>query len=112
MKLADIIRDFSLHPFTSCPEDRDIRDVYVSDLLSDVMAHARENSLWITLQTHLNIIAVAAMKNMPAIVIVNGRKPDGETRQRAESEGVALLGTEATAYEVAGRLYTVLHRGG
>ncbi|GBD99988.1 DRTGG domain protein [bacterium BMS3Abin07] len=110
MTIGDIINQLSPDSFSIEPDrDIEIKDVYVSDLLSDVMANAGEGSLWITLQTHINIVAVASMKNMPAVILVNGRKPEGETVQKAASEGIALFGTDMHAFELAGRLYNMLH---
>ena len=78
---------------------------YASDLLSDVMAHAGPEDLWITLQTHQNIVAVAVVKELAGIVVVNGREPDEDTIVKAEEEGVALMTSEISTFELAGRLY-------
>lgn len=110
MTINHIVDQFSLTSLGDEPsQDREISDVYVSDLLSDVMANCKEGSIWITLQTHINIVAVAAMKDVPAIIIVNGRRPDGETIAKANEEGVLLLGTTDHTFEIAGKLYTMLH---
>lgn len=111
MTLQDIIDRLSLTSFTdSVDKTAEIRNVYISDLLSDVMANAHEGSLWITLQAHVNIVAVASMKAMPAVILINGRKPDGETIEKAGSEGVTLLGTDMPAFELAGTLYNLLNK--
>lgn len=85
--------------------DRQVCGVYVSDMLSDVLAHARNGQVWITLQTHINIVAVASMVDLAAIVIINGRTPGEETLNKAGEEHVPLLVTELPAFEAAGRLY-------
>jgi hypothetical protein len=108
MNLRTIIDALSLKPFTNrTAEDARISGVYISDLLSDVMANSGEENLWITLQTHMNIVAVASMKKIPAIILVNGRRPEDETLQRAKSEGIAILGTDKPAFETAGKLYNL-----
>lgn len=84
---------------------------YASDLLSDVMAHAEKDTLWVTLQIHQNIVAVAVVKDLAGIVIVNGRQPEQETLTRAEKEGVPILVTDLPAFEIVGRLYQVGLRG-
>lgn len=109
MTIADLIDSLSLRVITKGEiKDRKIVDAYVGDLLSDVMANSREGSVWITLQTHLNIVAVASMKSLPAILIVNGRLPDAEIISKADEEGIALLGTDEPAFPTAGKIYTRL----
>jgi len=78
---------------------------YASDLLSDVMAHAGPGDLWITLQTHQNVVAVAVVKELAGIVVVNGREPDEDTIAKAEEEGVALMTSGLSTFELSGRLY-------
>jgi hypothetical protein len=83
----------------------EIQGGYVSDLLSDVMANSRKGDLWITLQIHQNIIAVATLKELAGIILVNGKVPPQETLMKAEEEGVPLLISPMTAYETVCRLY-------
>lgn len=83
---------------------------YTSDLLSDVMANAAAGDLWITLQTHKNVVAVAKLKELAGIVIVNERRPDDETVQKADEEGVVVLGTRESAFSISGRLYRWLKK--
>jgi hypothetical protein len=78
---------------------------YASDLLSDVMANAAEGDMWVTLQKHVNIVAVAKLKGLAAIVIVNGRLPEPDTLARAEAEGIPIVSTPLPAFEVVGILY-------
>jgi len=91
--------------------DREVSCGYASDLLSDVIAHARAGDAWVTLQTHGNVVAVASLKELAAVILVNGRKPDAETLDKGRAEGVALLGTLLPAFELAGRLYEMGLRG-
>ena len=83
----------------------EVRGGYASDLMSDVIAHAREGDLWVTLQTHQNIVAVASMKALAGIVLVNGRQPEADTLQKAGAENIALLVSVLPAFELVGRLY-------
>lgn len=87
---------------------RTVSGCYVSDLLSDVMAHSKENELWITLQTHPNIVAVAAIKGIAALVLTNGRKPEEETARKAAAEKVTILISPDSTFELAGRIYTIM----
>jgi predicted membrane-bound dolichyl-phosphate-mannose-protein mannosyltransferase len=77
----------------------------MSDLLSDVMANSKEGDVWITLQVHPNIIAVATLKDLAGIIIVQGRKPEKETIEKAQSENIPILVSDLQAFEIAGRLY-------
>ena len=85
----------------------EVRGGYASDLLSDVLAHARAGDLWVTLQTHLNIVAVASMKEVAGIVLVNGRRPDPDTLEKAAEENVPLMVGSLPAFEMIGRLYAL-----
>jgi hypothetical protein len=87
------------------------RGGYASDLLSDVMAHAQEGDVWITLQKHVNVVAVAQLKSLAAVLVVNGRTPDPDTLARAAEHGVALVVTPLSAFDAAGRLYELGLRG-
>lgn len=78
---------------------------YASDLLSDVMAHAAPGDLWITLQTHQNIVAVAVVKELAGIVVGNGREPDEDTMAKAGEEGIPLMTSALSTFELAGRLF-------
>jgi len=81
---------------------------YVSDLLSDVMAHSKDHELWITLQTHPNIVAVTIIKGIAALILTNGRNPEAETIRKAETEKVTIMVSPDSTFELAGRLYTML----
>ncbi|MEN6347708.1 MAG: DRTGG domain-containing protein [Armatimonadia bacterium] len=82
-----------------------ITGAQVCDLLSHVMAQGKHGHLWITIQTHPNIIAVAALAGLSGIVIASGFEPEDDTVMRAEDEGIPLLMSPQTAYELAGKLY-------
>ncbi len=86
----------------------EVTGAYVSDLLSDVIANSREGELWITLQVHPNIMAVATLKDLSGIILVNNRQPEEETLKKAEQEQIPLMITELTAFQVAGRLYKLI----
>lgn len=108
MKLSEIIDKLGLQPKTAGGMlGREVTSCYSSDLLSDVMGNARAGSLWITLQTHQNIVAVAVLKEIAGIVLVNGRKPEEDTVLKAEEEGVPLLLSPDPTFEIAGKLYAL-----
>ena len=106
MLLSEIIAELELDVRTDRESlDRDVAGGYASDLMSDVLANANEGDLWVTLQTHQNTVAVASMKGLAGIVLVNGRGPEEETLARAQEEGIPLMVSSLPAFELIGRLY-------
>lgn len=90
--------------------DLEVSGGYTGDLLSDVMGNARERSVWITCQTHENIVAIARLKNLAAIVLVNGRRPAEAALDKARQERVIILGTSEAAFAITGALAELLGR--
>ncbi len=90
--------------------NREITGGYVSDLLSDVIGHAREGNLWITLQTHQNIIAVASLKDLAGIIIVRGSNPGEETIRKSNQENIPVLATRSDTFSITGRLYELFNK--
>jgi hypothetical protein len=85
----------------------EVRGGYASDLISDVLANGQEGDLWVTLQTHQNTVAVASMKALAAVVLVNGREPESDTLEKAVEENIPLLVSSLPAFELIGRLYSL-----
>ncbi len=109
MTLTDIINKLEWEVVTGKEFlSKTITGGYCSDLLSDVMGNACEGQIWITIQVHKNIIAVASLKELSAIVLVKGLTASKETIEAARDEGIVILQTEETAYETAGKLYQLL----
>lgn len=107
MNLQQIIDQLNLNVLT---EPRDFAGItptggYSSDLLSCVMAGARKGHLWITLQAHLNIVAVGALNEVAAIIITENAQPDAASIEKANQQGVILLATSQPTYEVNGKLW-------
>lgn len=85
--------------------DIELAGCYVSDLLSDVLANAQPGVLWVTIHTHRNILSVAAMKDIAAILFTCGREPAAAIIAEAVEQGIWLLSTPLNTYETAGRLW-------
>ncbi len=85
--------------------DREVRHGYVSDLMSDVIANAGKGDIWITLQVHVNIVAVAVMKELSGIILIGGRHPEEAALEKAKSEDMPIMVSGLSAYGMAGRLY-------
>jgi len=90
---------------------REVRGGYASDLLSDVIANSNEGDLWITMQRHVNTIAVAQLRGLAGIVLVNGREPEPEAAARAEAESIPIISTELSAFDAVGTLFALGVRG-
>ena len=112
ISLKDIIDKLNLEPLSSSREvDRAVEGGYASDLLSCVMKGAAKDFLWVTLQSHLNVVAVASLATLSGVIITEGNRPDSETVARAEKEGVVLLATPKTTFTVVGELTSLGVKG-
>ena len=106
MRLSEVARALGLEVHSAAKGlDAEVLGGYASDLMSDVMANAEQGYVWVTLQTHVNIVAVAAMKELAGIVLINGRKPEKETVEKAEQKNIPILVSRLPAFELIGRLY-------
>lgn len=108
MKLTELIQKLNLSVRSAKGNlEREVTGGYASDLLSDVLANSKEGNLWITLQTHQNIVGVASMKDHAGIILVNSREPELETLEKAESEKVPIMVSEMPTFELIGMLYSL-----
>lgn len=87
---------------------REITGGYSSDLLSDVMGNAQEGQAWVTLQTHKNVLAIASLKDLACVIIINNHKPDEDTIAKSNEEGIPMLSTNMSAFETVGKLFELL----
>ncbi len=113
MKVRDLVRALDLKVRTTeCSLDGEVTGAYCSDMLSDVIGHASEGQVWLTIQTHQNVAAVASLLNLSAVVVTAGKEPSAELLAKAQREGTPILTTDRTTFEAAGRLYALLSRDG
>jgi hypothetical protein len=107
MNLQQIIDQLNLNVLTESADFASITPTggYSSDLLSCVMAGAKKGYLWVTLQAHLNIVAVAALNEVAAIIITENAQPDAASIAKANQQGVILLSTTQPTYEINGELW-------
>jgi hypothetical protein len=103
-KLSAVIAAVKAEPLTNRAE-ADLAGCYISDLLSDVLAHARPGVLWLTIQTHRNVVSCATTKDISAVLITCGRKPEVEVMAEAEENGIILLSTPLSTFEAAAKLW-------
>lgn len=114
MNLQQLIEQLGLESLTPELSDAAQREVvggYASDLLSDVLAHAPDQGVLVTIQVHLNVLAVAVHAGLHAVIFPSGRRPDEEVRRRAVDEGIYLLVSDENAFDLTGKLYALGLRG-
>ena len=106
MKLKELAEHLGWELKTqNIPVEAEVRTGYASDLLSDVLANSIEGDLWVTRQTHLNIVAIAVMRDLSGILLVNGAQPDPDTMEKAVEKMVPIFRTPLPTFEVVGLLY-------
>lgn len=84
--------------------ENEVQCGYACDLLSWVMAHGSDGMAWITVQTHMNVIAVASLHEMSCVIIPEGIAVEQEVLDKAAEEGIAVLGTGLDAYRICGKM--------
>ena len=111
MKVKDIVEALNLKVLSGEQGlDREVEGCYVSDLLSDVMGNAEMGNIWITLQTHKNVMAIASLKELAAVILVKGLNASEDTLEQSNDEGIPFLSTTAETFETAGKIYELLHK--
>jgi len=85
--------------------NKEIKMVYGSDLMSDVLAFAESDSLLLTGSTNIQVVRTAEMADVAGICIVRGKQPHQETVKLADEKKIPLLVTKLSMYESCGRLY-------
>lgn len=106
MNLKAIVEALGLHVAAGAEHlETEVTGGYTSDLLSCAMAGASKGNVWVTLQGHLNVVAVASLNELAAVIVTEGKPIAAETASKAEEEGVALLQTPFSSYQVVGRLW-------
>ncbi len=111
MKLDKILNEINLKQVYIADVNREIESGYCCDLLSEVMGKAKENSIWITVHSNLNVIAVAAMLEIAVVVIAEGHSVNDEFLKKAEMKGISVLETNENSFELTGQLYNLGIRG-
>jgi predicted transcriptional regulator len=111
MKVSELVEKLGLNVFSGQNGlDREIKGGYVSDLLSDVMGNASEGEVWITLQVHQNVLAIASLKDLAAVILVNNLEPQENTVRHSNDEGIPVLGTSFSTFEISGKVHQILNQ--
>ncbi len=109
MKISEVVKQLSLDVLSGSENiGAEVTGGYTSDLLSDVMGNIKDGQIWITMQTHKNVLAVAMLREASAVIIVNGNKPDADMLEKAIKEGFPVLATNERAFEISGKLYAII----
>ena len=112
IKLSEIITALNLTPLTRVKSpDTMVKYAYVSDLLSNVMASCPGNCLWITVQCHINVIGVASLLDVQAVVFSGDTKLTPQVLRKAEEVGVTVFQSPDNAFDLCGRLYDLGLKG-
>ena len=106
MNTNDLIENAGLKALTAV-DPREVSGVFVSDMLSDAMAGAKSGNLWITVQTHKNIVPAANLVDASAVLITSGKNVPQDTLDLANQHGIAILWTELPTFELIGKLYAL-----
>jgi len=93
-------------------DDIEVTGAYTSDLLSDVMANAKEGGALITIQAHKNTVAVASLVNISVVVICNSRPLPDDMLEAAKDENIAVIRTKENQFTVSGKLWNLFHSSG
>lgn len=106
MTVAQLIQAMDLRLLNPAADiEREVTGGYAGDLLSFVLAKGEAGMAWITVQTHLNVIAVASLHEFSCVIIAENCTVDAETIAKAAEEGIAVLSSPLSSYILAGRLY-------
>ena len=104
MNNLDFAKQLDLEPLYDTNKELNIEGVYIGDLLSIVMAKAKQNYVWVTIQTHINIIAVAELLDLSCIIIVENMDVESDALNKAKELGIPIFKTKESAYQVACKL--------
>ena len=109
MKVRELVEKLNLTVLSGAEGlDREIDGCYVSDLLSDVMGNAEMDNVWVTLQVHKNVMAIASLKELACVILVKGQTATEETLEQSNEEGIPFLSTTMETFETAGKIYELI----
>jgi hypothetical protein len=110
-EIAEKLRLENLTPEIDTAGKAELNEGYASDLLSDVLANAPRGGILVTVQVHMNVVAVALHAELAAIIFASGRIPEAAVKEKAIEEGIALYVSKEPAFDIVGKLYNLGIRG-
>ncbi len=81
--------------------DREVKGVYIGDLLSWVMGRAGESNAWITIMSNINVVAVASLADVSCVILSEGVELPADVLSAAEEKGINVLSSKYPSYETA-----------
>lgn len=111
MKIADVVEALSLDLLCCGDKSREATSVISGDLMSFIIGKAKSGSIWVTVQNHLNVAAVAVLKEIPLIIVASGRPVMDDLKTRCDMEHIALAISEESSFTLCHRLYDLGFRG-
>lgn len=99
MKVNEIIQKLDCKVIVESDINKEISSGFCGDLLSIVMSKAKENQVWVTIQSHVNIVAVASLVNISCIIVTEGFEIDNDAISKAKEEGINILSTKYSSFE-------------
>lgn len=108
MQVHELKEKLGLTAVAMSDADNEVTGCYIGDMLSVVMSHANEGEVWLTVQTNVNIDAVAVLTGISCIIVVEGMEPDDETIKKAKLQGLTILKSPDTAYEIACKIRDII----
>jgi predicted transcriptional regulator len=108
MQVKEIVNSLDLHVFSGEENlEKEVTGGIISDMLSDVMAQASKGSLWVTNQTHENVLAIVFFKSLAGVILPGGLQLDHEAALKAKEKKLPVLLTNLSAFEIVGKLYEI-----
>ncbi len=104
MKVSELSEKMELTPINEI-YDKEIEGVFISDMVSDIVAGAQSSALLVTIQTHKNLIATANLVDIAAIVFVRDKKPAPDVVELADRANITLFSTSLDAWKLAIKLH-------
>ncbi|OWZ83273.1 DRTGG domain-containing protein [Natranaerobius trueperi] len=106
MKLQELVNELKLEVIVGDDQlNKEVIGGYCSDLLSFVMSNCNKNNIWVTLQSHPNIVALASLIGLSAVLIAEGGEVEEETINKAKREETIIIRTDQNCYQIVGKLY-------
>lgn len=108
MKVKELAETLEMEPILLEEGDREITGIYVCDLLSRVMSECEAGNAWITIQTHLNVVAVAELNDAACIIVPENIAVNATTVEKAMEKKINILKSHMTAYEICWKMHELM----
>lgn len=108
MLVKEVVEQLELTVFSGeVSTEKQVAGGIISDILSDVMAQAHKGELWVTNQTHENVLAIVFFKSLAGVILPGGLLLDEQAAEKAKEKKLPVFLTRLSAFEIVGRLYAL-----